>query len=175
LDFRVWIITVTVAAIIKIFDIGGAAPYRELQLNGEWKFNTGYSASADSEDMDDSSWYNIQVPSAWEDQGFADYDGIAWYRRSFEIPAGWKSAKGLAFDIGKIDDEDKVYFNGHLIGSSSGWKKWRKYNIPRSLVRFGEKNTIAIMVNDTGGNGGLWDGPVKIVTGLAERFNTEEY
>lgn len=175
MDFRIWIISLAVISFLRLFNIGQLPPDKEIVISGAWLFTTGDMPDWKKSEYDDSNWATIEVPSVWENQGYADYNGIAWYRKHIEIPNSWQNVEGISFDIGKIDDEDSVYFNGRLIGSTIGWQRWRRYSIPLSLVRFGEDNVIAIMVNDTGGNGGIWEGPIKLVTGLTARFNVEEY
>jgi sialate O-acetylesterase len=76
--------------------------------------------------------------------------------------------------MGKADDEDQVYINGELVGTHSGYADYRKYPIPKNLVKFDQDNLIAIRVNDTGGNGGLWEGAFKLITGGTSRYNSHD-
>jgi sialate O-acetylesterase len=175
LDFRLWIGSLVLISVLKVFNVGNSPPDKELVISGQWLFKTGYSSSWSRPELKDSDWASIHVPSAWEHQGFSDYDGTAWYRKHVFIPEDWKNSAGLTFDIGKIDDEDKVYFNGYLVGSSTGWQKWRKYSIPSRVVKYGEDNVLTVMVNDTGGNGGIWDGPLRLTTGITADFDVEGY
>ncbi|MFC2091653.1 beta galactosidase jelly roll domain-containing protein [Elusimicrobiota bacterium] len=175
MDFRAWIITLAVVSVLNMFNIGKDQPEREIIIRGNWLFRTGYETFWVDPGFDEKGWSSIRVPGIWEDQGYMDYNGSACYRKHIRIPADWDDINGLTFHVGKIDDEDRVYFNGHLIGASTGWKKPRIYSIPVRLIRFGSDNVIAVVVNDTGGKGGIWDGPVSITTGLAQRFNVQEY
>ena len=77
---------------------------------------------------------------------------------------------GLMLSLGKIDDSDVTYFNGHEVGStgkmppdySGAWDVPRAYIIPPEIVQWGKKNTIAVRVYDAGGGGGLYGGPVEL-------------
>ncbi|HIE52044.1 MAG TPA: DUF4838 domain-containing protein, partial [Armatimonadetes bacterium] len=56
-----------------------------------WKFHldpedVGVQEGWFREDWDDSDWTNIEAGRPWEDQGYPDYDGFAWYRRQVELP-----------------------------------------------------------------------------------------
>lgn len=119
------------------------------------------------------------MPGYWETQGHNDYDGFAWYRKSFSIPDNLNNKK-LVFIGGKIDDLDQVYLNGVLIGSTGymgkvfgslaskpafdqEWSRFRAYNIPDSLIIKGKPNTIAVRVYDGYLNGGIYQGPVGII------------
>ena len=175
MDFRIWFISLLTITALNWFNVGKTRPPKEINISGDWLFQTGDDFRWKNTAFDDTAWMSITVPSAWENQGYQDYDGIGWYRKHFIVPREWRSENGIAFDIGKIDDDDEVYINGQIIGSGEGWESWRKYQIPIGLVEFGSDNIIAIRVKDTGGNGGIWEGPVKLITELVPNFNPDEY
>ena len=64
---------------------------------------------------DDNYWKEIFVPAYWEVQGYKNYDGFAWYRKSFVLPEKYSGIK-LVLMLGMIDDIDQTYINGTLIG-----------------------------------------------------------
>ncbi|WP_430812144.1 MULTISPECIES: beta galactosidase jelly roll domain-containing protein [unclassified Carboxylicivirga] len=150
-----------------------------LDLSGTWKFAVHNQSRAEEGDYDDRSWSNIQVPGFWEGQGWDGYDGTAWYRKTFVLPDRLANEK-LILLLGKIDDEDKTWINGVGIGGVSPHKlrsslarglegtyesytTLRAYKIPPNLLRSGS-NTIAIRVTDTGIDGGIYQGPIGIMT-----------
>lgn len=144
----------------------------DLDLEGEWQFNTGDYPGYATVDFDDRHWSAILVPGAWEDQGFRYYDGIAWYRRTIELPDHLRQQQ-LILMLGKIDDVDEVYFNGELIGQTGelpvdyfryndAYKAQRGYAIPMHLLQ--KVNTIAVRVYDDRLTGGIYEGPVGIIT-----------
>ena len=144
-----------------------------VDLSGLWKFNTGNNEDWASPDFDDSGWRRIGVPSHWEQQGFPQYDGYAWYRKSFRIKKD-KDRK-LILVIGKIDDVDQVFINGISIGSTgefpygqdnfySRFNRKRAYFIPPYLLNENKINTIAVKVYDHGEHGGIYSGHIGIVT-----------
>ena len=104
------------------------------------------------------SWAEINAPGKWESQGHPNLDGIAWYRRTVEIPQAWVG-KELSLSVGRIDDRDRTFVNGTEVGSKQRHNILRKYKVAGELIT---DNTIdiAIEVNDTGGAGGII-GPVK--------------
>ena len=109
-----------------------------------------------SDTFDDSSWDTAALPGPWDAAPAGAFDGIVWYRRTFEAPAG--SAAGKAtLHLGPIDDMDTVWINGRRVGGTEEPGHWfvpRDYDLPEGLLRDGT-NTIAIRVLDTGGVGGL--------------------
>lgn len=143
-----------------------------VQLMGNWKFKLSDDVRWAREDCNDADWENIVVPATWESQGFPAYDGYAWYRKRFTLPADYRTAD-LAVLLGKIDDMDEVYINGKRIGGTGDierrwardeeWQKPRTYFIPDQLLKPGKENVIAVRVYDQGGNGGIFEGPAVIL------------
>ena len=90
--------------------------FSNLNLSGKWKFQTGDNKSWKSPEFNDEEWNTINVPSVWENQGYDDYDGYAWYRLKFRLPQNFTTGE-LYLSLGKIDDIDDVYLNGEHIGN----------------------------------------------------------
>ncbi|MBK7379882.1 MAG: fibronectin type III-like domain-contianing protein [Ignavibacteriales bacterium] len=86
-------------------------------LPDNWLFRTGDDLSYKGISIDETGWVNINVPGNWEDQGFPEYDGYAWYRLHFTIDEDFGNQPLYLF-LGKIDDADETYLNGVKIGSS---------------------------------------------------------
>ncbi len=141
----------------------------EVNLNGTWKFSIMHSENWETTGYDDTGWDHINVPQTWESQGYNGYNGYGFYRKNIEIPDHLKENQ-LYLVLGIIDDVDEVYFNGKLIGSTgnfppgykSAWNASRNYNIPESLIKFGQQNTIAVKVFDMQGTGGIVKGNLGI-------------
>lgn len=148
-----------------------------LNLQSVWKFKPGDDMARKELDYNDSNWDDVFVPSQWEDQGYRDYDGYAWYRKSF-IYTGNITEEKMVILLGKIDDIDQVYINGTLVGStgnfpsrpngranaSAEYDAFRGYYFRTDLLKKDQKNVIAVRVLDTGGAGGIYEGPAGILT-----------
>ncbi len=105
-------------------------------------------------DYNDRHWPLMKVPGYWEPQGWENLNGKVWYRLAVTIPAEWQN-KTVTLELGQIDDSDSVWVNGQLIGyTRSQPLTFRKYQIPAQTLQTG-KNTMVIMVDDTGGGGGF--------------------
>lgn len=144
-----------------------------LDLSGEWKFSTYREPGVTDKNFNDRSWKTIQVPQYWENQGYSDYDGRAWYRKEFTLSSTLLSEE-LFLSLGKIDDMDKVYLNGKLIGRTEDldvydrynkwntWRFYRIYRIPTGLLE--AKNVLVVEVYDGQEGGGIYEGPIGITT-----------
>ena len=139
---------------------------KNIDISKGWKMQTGDNPEYLKPDFDDSGWKSIQVGSPWETEGYANYDGIAWYRLKVVIPSSIRTdnpfIKGLQLSLGSIDDEDISFMNGIEIGRGSGWDQQREYVIPFDLIKWDKENIIAVKVIDNGGGGGLCSGTYSI-------------
>jgi beta-galactosidase/beta-glucuronidase len=181
----------TNVVVVKVYDVqqGGGIVSGEIGLYGgksvvkldanlqtEWKFKTGDDLKRKDPGYDDSQWGTIFVPSKWENQGYRNYDGFAWYRKAF-IYLGNDNER-MVLLLGKIDDVDQVYINGILIGATGNlsdksnvwtntgqeYSAFRGYYLPVGFLKKGQKYVIAIRVLDTGGEGGIYEGPVGLLS-----------
>lgn len=140
----------------------------------EWKFLTGDKPEYIDSAKNEYWWNDISPLTVWEKQGFQGYDGFAWYRVKVVVPASMKKNAekydGLLLNLGKIDDSDETWFNGHKVGATGkmppdyagAYDVPRSYLIPPGYVNWGGKNTIAVRVYDAGGDGGLYGGPAEL-------------
>ncbi|MEZ4745574.1 MAG: beta galactosidase jelly roll domain-containing protein [Calditrichia bacterium] len=150
--------------------------FEKINLEGVWKLRIGDEEEWQNTNYDDSGWETVMVPLNWNYQGFRDYDGYAWYRKNVQIPAEFGKQK-LVLLLGQIDDLDETYFNGKLIGRTgerlgrrkpdvrgNEWQIYRAYEIPNELINYDGNNLIAVRVYDDIYDGGIYNGPVAIVT-----------
>jgi sialate O-acetylesterase len=110
-----------------------------------------------AKDFNDSGWRMMETSQIWEQTEIGDFDGVIWFRKSVELP-GNMAGKELTLSLGPIDDMDRVYFNGQLVGATEKngyWNVKRIYTIPATLTKAGV-NTLAVRVVDPGGGGGMW-------------------
>ena len=122
-------------------------------------------------EFDDSNWRKIKIGAYWETQGITmknphynprfatPYDGDAFYRIHFTLPPEWKGRQ-LYVEAGPIDDLDRTWFNGVLIGETTEavpkyWELVRRYPVPASAIRWDGENVVAIRVRDLRYNGGI--------------------
>ena len=132
----------------------------------QWKDLSFNDENVPTAEFNDSEWPVMALPTQFEIV-IGEFDGEIWFRRMVEIPQNM-SGKDLVLSLGPIDDMDRSYFNGKLIGSNeiSGlWQVDRNYEIPASLVKAGA-NEIAVRVLDTQGGGGIYGIPEKMKLSL---------
>jgi len=128
-----------------------------------WAFRTdqeerGHLEKRFDEKYNDSNWRRIAVNATWEKQGYAGYDGVAWYRVKFRMPPKIKcTAVELSFS--GVDESAWVWLNGKYIGQHDlgpdGWKIPFKLDVTQEIKWDGE-NLLAVRVEDTEGGGGIY-------------------
>lgn len=112
----------------------------------------------------DSSWLDIKTTSSWEIQGLQDenahgYDGHAWYRTSFDVPAKFAGKKMMLF-LGGLNNQSWIWVNGRLAGATpyhEYWERW-KYHDTVDISKYLQpgKNEIAIRIWNDQNAGGLF-------------------
>ena len=116
-----------------------------------------------NEDIDDSSWFIIELPGNFNDVFgetiVNDFDGVVWIRKSFYLE---NLDDSYFLDLGLVDDMDFTYINGVFIGASfqSESFKEKRYTIPDEVIKLG-KNTISIRLIDIMGAARAWS-PITI-------------
>ena len=159
-----------------------------LVKNGEnlpstWKFmwdpqNKGVLESWKSVKFAASAWFDIGVDSPWEKQPVGKqwekehktpYDGFAWYRNEFKVKPSGKS-KQYRLGFGAVDEACTVWLNGQLIlkrpypykGDMDSWQKAFDVDVTKYIV-FDKPNVLAVRVEDSAGDGGIWK-PIQLIT-----------
>ena len=139
------------------------------------KFTTGDDASWALPDFVDTGWKDIRTGTIWQEQGYPNYHGYAWYRIHITIPATlkfkafWKDS--LRIFLAHVNDVDETFLNGVKIGQIgsfptdpggyvSQWPAVREYHldIGSPAIKWGEDNVIAVRDYDGGGSGGIFMG-----------------
>ncbi len=130
-------------------------------LTPSWRFRTDPEAKGDKEQwsspaVDDSAWGLVQSGKFWEEQGFPNYNGAAWYRMTVDIPKG----NPCSFYFGGVDERAWVYLDGKYIGGHHEgdvgklWNEPFRVDIPAGTVP--GPHLLAVKVIDSAGKGGLW-------------------
>lgn len=146
------------------------------RLSDPWQFqwdakDEGVARRWFAETVDSRSWQPIGTNAAWEEQPVgkawkaehgSDYDGVAWYRTAFTVPAG-NSSRQVRLLFGAVDEACTVWMNGQQVlerpypsqGNTDSWRE--AFEIPvTGVVRSDRTNTLAVRVEDRVGAGGIW-------------------
>ncbi len=119
-------------------------------LTGEWFFRLDPGAAADWSAAERSpDWRPVWVPHTWNvEPASAEYAGVAWYRRMFDIPAAW-SGGVVRIEFEAVFHSAVVWVNGHLAGRHTG-KGYTAFTFDITrMLRFGARNEVAVRVDNS--------------------------
>jgi beta-galactosidase/beta-glucuronidase len=121
-----------------------------LSLDGKWEIifdhgNVGRDADwhLDTVFSMQKAKRNINVPSCWEEIE-KDYEGVAFYRRRFEVPANWEG-KVIRLHFDAVNFLSEVWINDNAVGIHEGGFTPFKFQIDK-LLKPGEENTLILRV-----------------------------
>jgi len=123
-----------------------------ISLCGIWKFevdpgNTGTRESWFAAGYSSSAWLDVKVPHTWQiEPARADYRGVAWYRREFEVRAAWHEA-AVRIEFEAVFHSATVWVNGQLVGEHlrKGYTAFAFDVTP--MLRWEQANTIVVRVD----------------------------
>eukprot|EP01136_Pigoraptor_vietnamica_P039934 Opistho-1_new@891 len=131
-----------------------------INFNKSWKFSFENNEKAITNQFNDANWRVLNLPHDWSiegqfseqhlstTQGGALPTGLAWYRKSFSMPATAKN-KVVWIEFDGVYRNSEVWINGHYLGKRpSGYTSFR-YELSKFLKFGKEKNVIAVKVDNS--------------------------
>jgi beta-glucuronidase len=121
------------------------------ELTSEWRFavdpdRRGEQAGWASPGFDDAGWIGVTVPHTWNVMPeYANYDGLAWYRRKFVLPATGAAHLRLRFHA--VFYRATVWLNGERLGVHEGGYTPFEFDVSR-IARPAAENVIAVQVDN---------------------------
>lgn len=131
---------------VYILDAGQA----ELSLDGKWEI-----VFDDQNEGRSREWFlndnfkalenrqKISVPIAWETIK-KDYEGVAFYRKSFKVPADWKG-KVVRMHFGAVNYIAEVWVNDEVVGYHEGGFTPFELRVD-TMLKPGESNVVTLRV-----------------------------
>ena len=119
-------------------------------LDGDWQFVTDPGGAMGPNDLAAASGVRpIKVPGSWQIQfaDLRDYAGVAWYWRSFSVPALAPGRVAL-IRFGAVDYKADVYINGQKAAEHEGG--YLPFEIDATAWLHPGENQLAVRVADPG-------------------------
>ncbi len=109
--------------------------------------------------MNDTGWALLDAGKTWQDQGYPNHHGAAWYRRSIDPPTVGNGQRIILY-FEAVDGDAHIYLNGKAIGEHLLGENGAGYDDPfyfdvTDILKPGEANLLAIRVTKTTAVGGL--------------------
>jgi hypothetical protein len=121
-------------------------------FNSDWKVYVGNATGAENPAFDDHDWKQVTLPYAWnEDEAFRKdirdlSTGIAWYRKTFKLPASSKGQK-VFLEFEGIRQAGDFYVNGTHVGIHENGVTAFGFDIT-DLVKPGENNFVVARIDN---------------------------
>ena len=175
--------TILFGFFLSVLMLGCSAPKfdpagRSQPFDSGWKFYLGDITGSETLTFDDSQWRQLDLPHDWSIEDRTPKDsvigpfssesqggratghvvgGIGWYRKSFTVDQNSKDKKiSLRFD--GVYMQSDVWVNGKHVGFHPYGYTPFCYDITPFLNPEGEKNLVAVKVNNPGKNSRWYSG-----------------
>ena len=122
-------------------------------FNQGWRYHRGDANGAEAMGFDDSKWQVVCAPHTLrlepsEASGGRNYQGIAWYRKHFTMPADMLG-KDVTLYFEAIMGKQEIYVNGRKAVDHLGGYLPIIVNLSRLGVKAGEKCLIAVKADNS--------------------------
>ena len=139
----------SIAGFIPLADSGRQV----YNFNPGWRFAKGDIEGAEAVDYDDSAWPVVATPHTVElmpaeASGNRNYQGIAWYRKHFTVPAE-TNGQDVTLHFEAIMGKQKFYVDGQLVKEHLGGYLPININLTDLGVEAGDNCLIAVMADNS--------------------------
>lgn len=122
-------------------------------FNPGWRFHRGDVKGAEAAAFDDKDWEVVSTPHTVqlmpaEASGCRNYQGIAWYRKRFVVPAELKD-RDVLLHFEAIMGKQKFYVNGKLVKEHLGGYLPVTISLTDAGVKAGEQCVVAVMADNS--------------------------
>ena len=122
-------------------------------FNPGWRFHKGDVAGAEALNFDDSAWQVVSTPHTVELEpaeasGGRNYQGIAWYRKHFVVPAAMQGQLVTVY-FEAIMGKQEVFLNGKLVRKHAGGYLPFSVNLTDCGIKAGDKCVLAVMTDNS--------------------------
>jgi beta-galactosidase len=122
-------------------------------FNPGWRFHKGDVTGAEALNFDDSAWQVVSTPhtvelESAEASGGRNYQGIAWYRKHFVVPAAMRGQLVTVY-FEAIMGKQEVFLNGKLVRKHAGGYLPFSVNLTDYGIKAGDKCVLAVMTDNS--------------------------
>ena len=146
------------AAAADAYSVAGLFPLQGsgriiYNFNQGWRFHLGDAEGAEATAYDDSKWQVVCAPHSVrlepsEASGCRNYQGVAWYRKHFTVPADMKG-KNITLHFEAIMGKQEIFVNGKKVKSHLGGYLPITVDLTQLSVKAGDKCLIAVKADNS--------------------------
>ena len=122
-------------------------------FNPEWRFHLGDADGAEAVGFDDSRWEVVSTPHTVqlmpaEASGCRNYQGVAWYRKHFTLPAEC-AGRDVTLHFEAVMGKQTFYVNGHKVKEHEGGYLPVTLNLTSLGCNAGDDCVVAVMADNS--------------------------
>lgn len=122
-------------------------------FNNGWRFFRGDAKGAEAVKFNDSHWDVVATPHTVElmpaeASGCRNYQGVAWYRKRFVVPAT-ASGQDVVIHFEAIMGKQKIFLNGKLLKEHFGGYLPVNIDLTANAVQAGDTCLLAVMADNS--------------------------
>ena len=122
-------------------------------FNSGWRFHLGDAAGAEAASYNDQSWEVVSTPHSVqlmpaEASGCRNYQGIAWYRKHFRLPAECQG-RDVTIHFEAIMGKQTIYVNGQQVLQHEGGYLPVTLNLTTLGCHVGDELVIAVKADNS--------------------------
>ncbi|UZR99162.1 glycoside hydrolase family 2 TIM barrel-domain containing protein [Chondrinema litorale] len=137
------------------------ASAQKVSLNGTWDFQTDMYKQGEKTkwylpETNIAGWDKMEVPGNWDlENEYADFVGVAWYRRTFKTESDWKG-KRVRLYFQSVFNDSKVWLNGKLIAENHlGFLPF--WTDIQDVINPTGENVLVVKTDNTFKRGAVWN------------------
>ncbi len=122
-------------------------------FNQGWRFNLGDAEGAEAVGYDDSRWQVVNTPHSVrlepsEASGSRNYQGVAWYRKHFTVPADMKG-KIISLHFEAVMGKQEIFINGKKAKEHLGGYLPITIDLSETGIKAGDKCVVAVKADNS--------------------------
>ena len=122
-------------------------------FNGGWRYFKGDVEGAESLSFDDAQWEVVSTPHTVElvpaeASGCRNYQGVAWYRKRFTVPADC-AGKEVLLHFEAVMGKQAFYVNGKLVKEHLGGYLPVMLSLSEAGVKAGDECLVAVKADNS--------------------------
>lgn len=136
---------------ISIISINAQTVRNHISLNGNWRFITDSTNTGQAQHWQAGLPANaktVRVPHTWNVmKGLEDYSGLAWYEKTFTVPAQIRN-KQLRLQFDAVYHDAVIYLNGVQLATHANAGYTTFYVDVTKQVKYGAANKLVVSVSN---------------------------
>lgn len=151
--FFFYVLCFFIIAVLTVNAQKNVSGREKYNFNYGWKLNIGDVEEAKKADFDDQKWTPINLPYAWNQSEAFRLDitqlstGIAWYRKTFQLPKD-SNDKKVFVEFEGVRQMGEIYINGTFIGRHENGVMAFGFDLTPYIKPYPQENVIAVKTDN---------------------------